>query len=90
MDYSVFNPFNAQSYFHPYCPITDYNNLTQVEECWMGDTTVPLPDLDTESSDVQNIWYSWVNGLVSNYSSKYYTERFSKQESRIKKILIEK
>jgi alpha-amylase len=69
VDYGVFNPFNNQMYFHPYCPITDYNNQTNVEDCWLGDNIVSLPDLDTTRSDVQNIWYSWVNSLVANYSS---------------------
>ncbi|KAH8704142.1 putative alpha-amylase [Talaromyces proteolyticus] len=68
VSYSAFNPFNSQSYFHSYCEITDYNNLTMVQNCWMGDTTVSLPDLDTQSTDVQNMWYSWVGELVSNYS----------------------
>lgn len=72
VDYSVFNPFNSQHYFHAYCEITDYSNLTMVEKCWEGDTIVSLPDLDTESTDVQNIWYSWIPELVSNYSSKGY------------------
>lgn len=69
MDYSVFDAFNNQSYFHPYCLITNYNNQSNVENCWLGDTTVSLPDLDTQSSAVQNIWYNWVGSLVSNYSS---------------------
>ncbi|EED14962.1 alpha-amylase, putative [Talaromyces stipitatus ATCC 10500] len=68
VDYSVFNPFNSQDYFHPYCEITDYNNLTMVEQCWEGDNTVSLPDLDTESTDVQNMWYTWIPELVANYS----------------------
>ncbi|GAM40729.1 alpha-amylase [Talaromyces pinophilus] len=68
VDYSVFTPFNSQDYFHAYCEITDYSNLTMVEECWEGDTIVSLPDLDTESTDVQNMWYSWIPELVSNYS----------------------
>lgn len=40
-----------------------------MEDCWLGDTTVSLPDLDTTLSSVQTIWYNWVSGLVSNYSS---------------------
>jgi alpha-amylase len=40
-----------------------------VEDCWLGDTTVSLPDLDTTLSSVQTIWYNWVTELVSNYSS---------------------
>jgi len=34
----------------------------------MGDTSVPLPDLRTEDSDVQSGYASWVSGLVSEYS----------------------
>lgn len=65
----MFNPFSSSSYFHPYCPISNYNNQTNVEDCWLGDTTVSLPDLDTTQTAVQNIWYSWVTDLVANYSS---------------------
>lgn len=31
IDYSTLNPFNSESYFHPICWITDYNNQTNVE-----------------------------------------------------------
>ncbi|KAJ5358365.1 uncharacterized protein N7496_010778 [Penicillium cataractarum] len=68
VDYSVFNPFDSSSYFHSYCEITDYSDQTNVEDCWLGDTTVSLPDLDTTLSSVQTIWYDWVADLVSNYS----------------------
>ncbi|EPS26265.1 alpha-amylase Amy13A [Penicillium oxalicum 114-2] len=68
VDYSVFKPFSSSSYFHPYCLISDYSNQTNVEDCWLGDTTVSLPDLDTTLSSVQTIWYNWVSDLVSNYS----------------------
>ncbi|KAJ5449451.1 glycoside hydrolase superfamily [Penicillium daleae] len=68
VDYSVFNPFDSSSYFHSYCEISDYSNQTNVEDCWLGDTTVSLPDLDTTLSSVQTIWYNWVTDLVSNYS----------------------
>ncbi|KAJ5689839.1 hypothetical protein N7462_004231 [Penicillium macrosclerotiorum] len=68
VDYSVFSPFDSSSYFHSYCLISDYSNQTNVEDCWLGDTTVSLPDLNTELSSVQTIWYDWVAELVSNYS----------------------
>lgn len=70
MDYSVFNPFNSQDYFHSFCLIENYDNQTQVEDCWLGDNSVSLPDLDTTKTDVQNMWYDWVGELVANYSSK--------------------
>ncbi|OXV06778.1 hypothetical protein Egran_05455 [Elaphomyces granulatus] len=66
--YSVYSPFDNEKYFHPYCLISNYDNQTNVEDCWLGDTTVTLPDLNTTRLDVQNIWYSWVHSLVSNYS----------------------
>ncbi|EPE04804.1 alpha amylase [Ophiostoma piceae UAMH 11346] len=68
VDYSVFDAFPSSSYFHSYCEITNYDNQDNVEDCWLGDSTVSLPDLNTDLTSVQNIWYSWVKGLVSNYS----------------------
>lgn len=67
VDYSDFNPFNSESYFHPFCLI-DYNNDTSIQVCWEGDNTVSLPDMRTEDTDVLNIWESWITSLVSNYS----------------------
>ncbi|KAJ5772754.1 hypothetical protein N7457_007650 [Penicillium paradoxum] len=68
VDYSVFTPFDSSSYFHSYCLISNYNDQSNVENCWLGDTSVSLPDLDTSQSAVQNIWYSWIADLVSKYS----------------------
>lgn len=73
MDYSVFKPFNAQDYFHRLCFISDYNNQTNVEDCWLGDNTVSLPDLNTTRPEVKTMWYDWVGSLVSNYSGMYCT-----------------
>ncbi|KAK5113287.1 hypothetical protein LTR85_010904 [Meristemomyces frigidus] len=68
VDYSVFNPFNDQKYFHDYCEITDSTNQTDVEVCWLGDYLVTLADLRTEDEDVQNMFGEWISGMVSNYS----------------------
>ncbi|KAL2835119.1 glycoside hydrolase superfamily [Aspergillus cavernicola] len=68
VDYSVFNPFNDAQYFHSPCVISDYDDQTEVEQCWLGDDEVSLPDLDTTLTDVQDMWYAWVGELVSNYS----------------------
>ncbi|CAK7228807.1 hypothetical protein SBRCBS47491_007032 [Sporothrix bragantina] len=68
VDYSVFTPFNSASYFHSYCEITNYDNQTNVEDCWLGDTTVSLPDLNTALTSVQTLWYDWVAQLVKTYS----------------------
>ncbi|PIB03036.1 Alpha-amylase A type-3 [Cercospora beticola] len=65
--YDHLYPFNDAKYYHPYCPL-DYSNKTSVEQCWMGDTVVPLPDLRTEDAAVQQRFQSWITQLVSNYS----------------------
>lgn len=31
VDYSIYNPFNSQSYYHPFCLI-DYSNQNSVEQ----------------------------------------------------------
>ncbi|RAK85549.1 alpha-amylase [Aspergillus costaricaensis CBS 115574] len=69
VDYSTFNPFDDQKYFHDFRLLSsDPTNETCVLECWMGDTVVSLPDLRNEDEQVQNILGSWISDLVSNYS----------------------
>ncbi|KXT01375.1 hypothetical protein AC578_6634 [Pseudocercospora eumusae] len=68
VDFSIFDPFNHERYFHPYCAINGNTNQTEVEVCWLGDTTVPLPDLRTEDEDVQDMLQRWISSMVSNYS----------------------
>ncbi|KAH0140840.1 alpha-amylase, partial [Aureobasidium melanogenum] len=67
VDYSVFDPFNKESYYHPFCLI-DYNNQTSMELCWEGDNTVSLPDLRVEDSNVQDMFATWIEQLVKNYT----------------------
>jgi len=69
ISYEVFNPFNEQSYFHPYCEM-DFSgdNLTSLEECWLGSDHVPLADLDTESDSVKQMLGDWVEQIVGNWS----------------------
>ncbi|KAJ8124986.1 hypothetical protein O1611_g8654 [Lasiodiplodia mahajangana] len=66
VDYSQFNPFNSADKFHSYCPI-DFNNDTSVVKCWLGDTTVPLPDVKTEDSGVRSTYNAWIANLTSFY-----------------------
>jgi len=70
VDYSVFNPFNSPSYYHPSCAI-DYSNPTSIQQCWEGDNTVSLPDLKTEDAQVLGMWETWIAQLVSNYTSEH-------------------
>ncbi|KAI0815467.1 alpha-amylase [Xylaria sp. FL0064] len=66
IDYSQFNPFNTADKYHTYCPV-DYNNSTSIVKCWLGDTTVPLPDVKTEDSGVRDTYNGWIADLVSTY-----------------------
>jgi len=68
IDYSKFNPFNEEKYFHPWCNITYTNSRTADQDCWTSSNVVALPDLKTESPTVQSMALTWAKQLVSNYS----------------------
>jgi len=59
--------FKNQSQYHPYCPI-DWNNETSLQHCWLGDTKVPLPDLNTEDPTVVSVFGGWIKSLVQQYN----------------------
>lgn len=64
-------PFNDQTKFHneTFIQASDYdNNQTAVEQGWLGDNTVPLPDINTEDQSIVDMYKTWVSTLVSNYS----------------------
>ena len=69
VNYDVLNPFNDEKYYHSYCEI-DYsgNNLTSLQDCWLGSWWVPLVDLKTELPEVQEMFGDWISGMVANYS----------------------
>ena len=64
-------PFNDKKYYHPFKYIKDYSIPAQVQDQWLGDDAVSLPDLDTRSAYVKDIWYTWVKEMVANYSRMY-------------------
>lgn len=68
MNQAVIRPFNHERYYHDYCEIDQPNNLTQNQICWMGDISVSLADLRTETKQVRNILGEWISETVSNYS----------------------
>ncbi|KIY43712.1 glycoside hydrolase family 13 protein [Fistulina hepatica ATCC 64428] len=65
-DYSMYM-FDDAMLYHPYCPI-QWGNVTSEQDCWLGDTTVPLPDLDTENPTVIAGYGQWAEALVKEYS----------------------
>ncbi|KAL0633036.1 hypothetical protein Q9L58_008099 [Maublancomyces gigas] len=66
-DFSRFVPFDSASYFHPFCWIRDYTNQTEVEECWLGDNTVALADVNTSLESVRHTYSAWIAGVVAEY-----------------------
>ena len=68
VNYTAFTPFNNGSSFHPFCWITNYDNQTNVEQCWLGDSSVPLADCDTEADNVIDFFYNWIGELRTNYT----------------------
>lgn len=68
VDFSKFNPFNDEKYFHPYCNVTQWENSTNYQNCWLYPYGVALADLATETKPVADELSKWVKGLVANYS----------------------
>ncbi|KAG9025387.1 hypothetical protein FRB95_010228 [Tulasnella sp. JGI-2019a] len=64
-DYSQYMLKDASMY-HPYCPV-DYSNVTSAQQCWLGDTKVPLPDVNTENPDVISAYNTWISDFVIKY-----------------------
>ncbi|PCH38712.1 glycoside hydrolase family 13 protein [Wolfiporia cocos MD-104 SS10] len=58
--------FKDPSQYHPYCPI-QWGNITSEQDCWLGDLTVPLPDLNTQNADVVSGYSTWISGLVKEF-----------------------
>ncbi|KAJ7611504.1 alpha-amylase [Mycena polygramma] len=66
-DYAAQPPFTDAADYHAQCFITDYANQTDVEQCWLGDAHLPLPDLDTEDPSVSATLNAWIRDTVKAY-----------------------
>ena len=65
-----FHPFTDESSFHQQCFVAespDPSNQTAVEQCWLGDSSLPLPDLNTEDSTVVEKLLGWIHKIVQDY-----------------------
>lgn len=54
--------------FHDFCIIKDYSNLTQVENCSLGDEKLVLLDVNTENPTVQEKLNAWISDFVKEYN----------------------
>lgn len=68
IDYSVFVPFNSSKDFTPYCPIIDWNNQTEFQNCWLGYEGVATPRLKTTDPNIANTLNQWIKDLVGTYN----------------------
>ena len=71
VDYAQYVPFDSPRYFHKYCTISqdDYASRNEnVQRCWLGDSNVALPDVNTADPMVRTMYHSWISKLVSAYS----------------------
>ncbi|KAJ7079507.1 glycoside hydrolase family 13 protein [Mycena crocata] len=66
-DFSRLLPLTAEEDFHPQCFISDYANQTDVEQCWLGDSQLPLPDIDTEDPQIVATLNKWIKDTVEEY-----------------------
>ncbi|KAI1118100.1 glycoside hydrolase superfamily [Nemania sp. NC0429] len=55
-------PLNQESSYHSTCDI-DYSNQTSIEYCRIAG----LPDVNTESSEIQKLYQEWVGWLVKEH-----------------------
>ena len=59
--------FLLQSQYHPYCTI-QWGNTTSEQNCWLGDTNVTLPDVNTQDPTVVSAYTSWIQALVKEFN----------------------
>lgn len=63
-DFSGITPFNEHKYYHEWCEITqedfNTNNQANIEKCRLSG----LPDLNTESEQVKQILFNWIEADV--------------------------
>jgi len=65
---NFYHPFADSSYFHPQCFVGNSLDQQVVEQCWLGDQTIPLPDLNTEDDRVVRLLSDWIRNLVQQYA----------------------
>ncbi|KAL1610180.1 hypothetical protein SLS60_001845 [Paraconiothyrium brasiliense] len=68
VDYGHLKSFNHPDHFHSYCPINNMTNQTEVEDCWLGDCSMAMPDIKTENTQVAGEMNAWIKTLVSSYN----------------------
>ncbi|KAJ6605370.1 alpha-amylase [Mycena vulgaris] len=66
-NFSSLLPFATEADFHVQCFINDFHNQTEVEQCWLGDENLPLPDINTEDDAIVEKLLKWVKDTVTEF-----------------------
>jgi len=68
LDYSVMHPFNDEKYYHSYC-VNKYDDqdMTNLQDCWLGGKGTLLADLDSENEEVQQMLALWIKNQIWKY-----------------------
>ncbi|KAF7306312.1 Alpha-amylase [Mycena indigotica] len=66
IQYQNLIPFNHERYYHPKREI-DWGSQPSIENGWMGNGYLWLPDLNTEDKEVADILVAWTKNVVSKY-----------------------
>lgn len=68
LDYSIMHPFNDEKYYHKYCPNKyDDQDMTNLQDCWLGGEGTLLADLDSENLEVQTMLALWIKNQIWKY-----------------------
>lgn len=62
-DFGQIYPLNRPEHYHNNCPINDWNNQWQVENCRLAD----LPDLNQDHPWVRKYLQDWISWIVKKY-----------------------
>ncbi|KAF9728749.1 hypothetical protein PMIN04_005929 [Paraphaeosphaeria minitans] len=68
IDYRRLKTLNHPDKFHSYCPIKDTGNQTELEDCWLGDCNMAMPDIKTEDPQIAGKMNTWIKWLVSAHN----------------------
>jgi alpha-amylase len=64
---SFYHPFTNAMDFHPQCFVGSSTDQHTIEQCWLGDDKLPLPDINTEDQNVVQLMYDWIHNVVQQY-----------------------
>ena len=61
---NIINPFNESQYYHPYCPMDNYNDWT-ILNCWLA---YSLADLNQTNAFTRSHLLNWIAWLIQTYN----------------------